>query len=169
MTTPGIPDFFLLTAWNSSFCWNSRFFYSWAPRGCWNSRLFCRNCFGIPGFFFFFFFCQQPLEFQTFLSNLFWNSIFFVGKKITLYRGSDIIWNSPMQAEFVSDASNHPFGLKWLHVNMVNHRELPCFGLASILEVKQRRLQHGSDPNSLCSIQSGEWPRINNILYLEML
>ena len=41
------------------------------------------------------FICQQPLEFQTFLSNLFWNSIFFMEKNI-LYRGSDIIWNSPL-------------------------------------------------------------------------
>ena len=44
------------------------------------------------------------------------------------------------------------------------NREFLCFGLASILEVQQKSLQHGSDPNSLCSNQSGEWPRISNIL-----
>ena len=43
----GIPGFF--TRPHLEF---QTFFYSWAPRGCWNSRLFCRNRFGIPGFFF---------------------------------------------------------------------------------------------------------------------
>ena len=49
---------------------------------------------------------------------------------------------------FITKEMNKPIELM--------NREFPCKGLASILEVKQKSLQHGSDPNSLCSIQSGE-------------
>ena len=97
--------FLLLITWNSSFCWNSRLFYSWAARGCWYFRLFCRKCFGIPGFFFFFclflflflFFLSTAIGIPDILSNLFRNSIFFVGKKLPSIGGSDIIWNSPIR------------------------------------------------------------------------
>ena len=90
---------------------NSRLFYTWAQRGCWNSRLFCRNCLGILGFFFFFF-LSTALGIPNIFVTPVWNSIFFVGEKITLFRGVGYCleqWNMHHKSSY-----KHAFMYNWL-------------------------------------------------------
>ena len=98
MTTPRIPDFFY--SWPSgipAFAVIPDFFLLMSTYNVEGVGIpdffffFCRNWFGIPGFF-----CQQLLEFQIFLSNLLWNSIFCGEKIYPLWGRTDIIWNSPL-------------------------------------------------------------------------